>query len=141
MKLTLLSLSALLSMPRVVDAAEAVVATNAASPNVFRIVVSLVLVVGILIVLAITFKKFGLNRMQASFPIKIIGAVSLGSNQRIMIIEAGEEWIVLGVTPQHISTITRMPRQEGDNTAGGIDKPDVPAWMQSTLGKYLVKKA
>jgi len=141
MKLTLLLLSAFLSMPRLADAADAVGATSTASPNLVRIVVSLVLVVGILIVLAITFKKFGLNRMQSAFPVKIIGAVSLGSNQRIMIIEAGEEWIVLGVTPQNISTITRMPRQEGDNTAGGIDKPDVPAWMQSALGKYLVKKA
>jgi len=138
MKLNAAFLFAYLSMPCIASAAEAVVANT--SPNLVRIVVSLVLVVGILIVLAVTFKKFGFNQLHSTLPVKIIGAVSVGNNQRIMVIEAGDEWIVLGVTPQNISTITRMPRQEGDSTVSGIDKPNVPGWMQSAVGKYLIKK-
>ena len=142
MKLQTLSLPGLLGVPFIATAAETAAVANTAVPgSIVRIVVSLVLIVGLMIVLAVMFKKFGLNRMQSTFPVKIIGAMSVGNNQRIMIIEAGEEWIVLGVTPQNISTITSMPRQEESNTIVRADNPNFPAWMKQAFEKYSVKKS
>ena len=142
MKLHALFLSGFLVISSIATAAETVVAANAAvPPSLVRIIVSLVLVVGSMILLAVLVKKFGLNRMQTSnFPVKIIGAMSLGNNQRIMIIEAGEEWVVLGVTPQNISTITSMPRQEDHTTIVSPDSSNFPAWMKKAFEKYSVKK-
>jgi|GEM_PF-5985977 len=142
MKLHTLSLFGILGMSGIATAAETAVAANTAVPgSVVRIVVSLILIVGLMIVLAVIFKKFGLNRMQSGLPVKVIGAISVGNNQRIMIIEAGEEWIVLGVTPQNISTITSMPRQENNNTIVSADNPNFPAWMKRAFEKYSVKKS
>lgn len=117
-------------------------AANAVPANPLQIIFSLVVVVGILIGLAVLFKKFGLNRMSASAPVKIVGAIHIGNNQRIMVMEAGEEWVVLGVTPHHISTLTTMPRQEdiADSAGANAAKPNLPAWLQRVAQNYQVKK-
>jgi flagellar protein FliO/FliZ len=128
--------------------------TNAASPaaattpdgvgsgSLIQITLSLLLVVGLLVGLSILFKKFGMNRIISnSFPVKVIGAIGIGNNQRIMVIEVNDEWIVLGVTPQQISTITTMPRQESSNGPGNdMGKIKFATWMQSALEKYHAKK-
>lgn len=114
----------------------------ATSGSLVQITVSLLVVVGLLIGLSVLFKKFGMNRLSGQLPFKVIGAVTIGNNQRLMVIEIGEEWIVLGVTPQHISTIISMPRQElssGSNN-GENTKANFSAWMQSALEKYHAKK-
>ena len=114
----------------------------AASANLVQITLSLLLVVGVLIGFSALFKKFGLNRMMNSgpFPVKVIGAVSIGNNQRLMVIEVNDEWIVLGVTPQQITNIATMPRQETPDTAGPGNKVQFSAWMQSAFEKYHAKK-
>jgi flagellar protein FliO/FliZ len=112
---------------------------TAASGSLIQITLSLLLVVGLLIGLSVVFKKFGMNRINSPLPFKVIGAVTIGNNQRLMVIEVGDEWIVLGVTPHQISTITSMPRQENGN--GTNAKVNFSAWMQSALEKYHAKKS
>ncbi len=108
--------------------------------NLTQITLSLLLVVGLLIFGSFLFKKFGMTPFNRPFPVKVIGAVSVGNNQRIVVIEVGEEWIVLGVTAQQISTITSMPRKEIPDGAAMGDKIKFSTWMQSALEKYHAKK-
>ena len=115
-------------------------AVNSASGNLLQVTLSLVLVLGLIIAISMGFKKFGINRMQSNLPVSVIGAVSIGNHQRLMVIEVGEEWIVLGVTPQNISTIPSLPRQSAEVTVTDITKPNFATWMQSTLEKYHAKK-
>ena len=109
--------------------------------GLIQITLSLLLVVGLLVGLSVLFKKFGLNRINSTLPVKVIGAVSIGNNQRLVVIEVGDEWILLGVTPQQITTITSMPRQETASSSGnGENRVNFSAWMQSALEKYHAKK-
>lgn len=106
-----------------------------------QITLSLLLVVAILIGFSVLFKKFGLNRINSgAFPVKVIGAMAIGNNQRLMMIEVGDQWLLLGVTSQQITTLTTMPRQATAPAADGIDKTNFSAWMQSALEKYHAKK-
>ncbi len=130
--------------PATATASSAATATpdGIGSGSLIQITVSLFLVVGLLIALSIVFKKFGMNRIISnSFPVKVIGAIGVGNNQRIMVIEVNDEWIVLGVTPQNISTITTMPRQESTNASGNtLSTVKFATWMHSALEKYHAKK-
>ncbi len=122
-------------------AATATTVDPAAPVNVAQITLSLLVVVGLLIGASVLFKKFGLNRVinGGALPVKVIGSTSLGTNQRLVVIEVGEQWIVLGVTPQQITTITSLPRQEApDGAADG--KAPFASWMQNALEKYNAKK-
>lgn len=118
-------------------ASSATTTENPASLNLLQVTLSLLLVVGVLIGLSVLFKKFGLNRMAGgSFPVKVIGAVSIGNNQRLMMIEVGDEWILLGVTAQQITNLTSMPRQETAAANSANINPNFAGWMQSALEKY-----
>jgi len=130
----------ILSMLALCGASHATDVTDSpASVNLMKITLSLLLIVGLMIGFAVLAKKFGLNRIQSGpFPVKVIGAISIGTNQRLMVIEVGEEWLLLGVTPQQITTITSMPRQE--MPAAGVPGQQFSSWMQSALEKYNAKK-
>jgi len=119
-------------------------AVDVATGSLLQVILSLVLVLGVIVAISIGFKKFGLNRMQSHLPVKVIGAISVGNNQRVMVIEAGDEWLVVGVTPQNMSTLTTMPRQQSSDTTTNLSNPNQPnfsAWMQKNLEKYHVKKS
>lgn len=49
-------------------------------------------------------KGFGQGGLQ------IIGGVALSPRERIVLIEAGETWLVIGVVPGQIRTLHRMPK-------------------------------
>jgi flagellar protein FliO/FliZ len=111
-----------------------------AAANMIQVTLSLLLIVGLLFGFSYVVKKFGLGKMinSSQFPVKVIGAISIGSNQRLMVIEVGDEWIVLGITPQNMTTITSMPRQVAPaaNEAGNLK---FASWMHSALEKYQSK--
>jgi flagellar protein FliO/FliZ len=110
---------------------------NTSAPgNLLQVIVSLMLVLGVLFAASWAVKKWGIRGIASGLPVRIIGAISIGSNQRIVVLEAGESWIVLGVTPQQISTITTLPKQESSSAS----KPDFSAWLHQSLEKYHVKK-
>jgi len=106
------------------------------SGNLLQVIGSLVLVLALVFFASCAIKKFGLRTLSPELPIRVIGSVSIGSNQRIMVIEAGESWIVLGVSPQQITTITTLPRQESSSAS----KPNFSAWLQQTIEKRHVKE-
>jgi flagellar protein FliO/FliZ len=108
-------------------------AVDIAPVNIAQMIVSLLVIIGVLVGLAVLFKKVGLNRMMAGLPFKVVGAFHLGHNQRVVVLDTGTEWLVLGVTPHHISAITTLPRQDSLVTNTG----DLPfsKWINNVVKK------
>jgi flagellar protein FliO/FliZ len=64
---------------------------------------------------------------------KIIGGVALGPRERIVLIEVGEEWLVVGIVPGQIRTLHRLARGSttaNDTTSATQDQP-FSQWLQS----------
>lgn len=51
-------------------------------------------------------KGFGLGGM------RVIGGVALGPRERIVLLEVGEEWLVVGIVPGQIRTLHRLAKGE-----------------------------
>ena len=134
----------LLALATCCATARASAGDTVAAGGLMQITLSLLLVVAVLIGISVLFKKFGLNRINnGAFPVKVIGAMAISNNQRLMMIEVGDQWLLLGITPQNITTLTTMPRQENSGSAGSAGSPDktnFSTWMQSALEKYHAKK-
>jgi len=52
-------------------------------------------------------KGFGQGHM------KVIGGVALGPRERIVLLEIGEEWLVVGIVPGQIRTLHRLAKGNG----------------------------
>ena len=47
---------------------------------------------------------------QQNSPIKVIAAQSLGQRERVVLVEIGEQWLVLGVAPGQVNALHSLPR-------------------------------
>lgn len=75
------------------------------SPYLLKLTGGLLLVVLVIFVLAWVVKKFNLNQQSKSGLIRIIAGLSIGTRDRIVLIQVGEEQILLGLTPGHIEKL------------------------------------
>jgi flagellar protein FliO/FliZ len=66
----------------------------------------------------------GMAAAGAAAPMRTVGSLSIAPNQRVVTVEVGtgeeRRWLVLGVTPQSISTLyTMLPQADAPTPLGG----------------------
>ncbi|MCX8018521.1 MAG: flagellar biosynthetic protein FliO [Rhodocyclaceae bacterium] len=90
--------------------------TASPSPDLGASAVQMVL--GLLVVLALLIgalwliKRLGQPRGPAAGLMRVVAGVAVGSRERVVILELGKSWLVLGVAPGQVTTLAEIPRQE-----------------------------
>ncbi len=109
----------------------------ATSPgNMLQVMVGLMVVLGLLIAVAWSMKKMGAGKHAAAGALKIVGGVSVGNRERILVVEVADQWIVVGVTPTSISALSTMPKQEGvELSAVAPLAKNFSDWLKQTIDK------
>lgn len=89
------------------------------SPYLLKLTAGLVLVVVAIFVLAWLVKKFNLTQQSNNGLIRIIAGLSIGTRDRIVLLQVGEEQILVGLTPGRIAKLHTLthPLQAPDSTA------------------------
>jgi flagellar protein FliO/FliZ len=107
--------------------------------SLLQVIFGLVVVLGLLAAALWALKRFGGMRIAGGAPLKIIGGVSVGNREKVLVLEVGEQWLVVGVAPGRVSMLTTLPR--GEQRAGDAERPapDFGAWLKQTLEKRNVK--
>ncbi len=54
---------------------------------------------------------------QASGAIRVVGGLQVGNRERVLLLEVGEQWLVIGVAPGRIDALATLPRQELPSSA------------------------
>ncbi|QCU90442.1 flagellar biosynthetic protein FliO [Thiomicrorhabdus sediminis] len=82
-----------------------------------QIMISLLLVLLIIFISAWLLRRYGRFPGVAQGNMKVLGALSVGQRERIMLIQVGKEQIVVGVTSSRISTLHQLeePVEVKDN--------------------------
>lgn len=80
-------------------------------------------------------KRFSPAIAANRIPLKVLGNLSVGNKERIMIIEAGDQWLIVGVTANNIQTLGTLPKQESLLSAGTADSSTFQDWLRHTLEK------
>ena len=65
---------------------------------------------------------------------RVVSATPLGPRERIVIVELGQTWLVLGVTPNNINTLAEMPRQPLPAGSKPIP-PNFADWLRTTMNR------
>ncbi len=95
---------------------EHALATDAASltpgAGLLQITLALLFVLGLMFFAAWAFKRIGPVTSANKIPMKILGGLNVGNRERVMVIEVGDQWLVLGVTASNITNLATLPKQE-----------------------------
>ena len=67
-------------------------------------ILSLLMVLALILISAFVLKRFNLTQ-QGSNQLKVIASLSLGAKEKIIVVQIGEQQLVLGVCPQQISLL------------------------------------
>ena len=85
-------------------------AAPSAAGSLVQTVLALGFVLAILMGLAWALKRFGPRNVTGGNTVKLVGALSVGARERILVVEVGEQWIVVGASPGRMNALATMPR-------------------------------
>jgi flagellar protein FliO/FliZ len=66
---------------------------------------------------------------------RVVAGVAVGPRERVVILELGNSWLVLGVAPGQVTTLAEIPRQEVPTSARLPANKDFPAWLKQVIDR------
>ena len=130
---SLLSILLLAGLPT--EAAEQA-AAPASAGSLMQVLLGLAVVLALMAGAAWTLKRMGMTAAGGNSVAKVIGGVSVGNRERVVVVEVGNQWIVVGVAPGRVNALSTMPRQETTPVAIETDNSkNFAAWLKQTIDK------
>lgn len=77
-----------------------------------KVIISLVIVLGIFYFLISLFKKYSGINLKTNSAIRIVGGLSLGGKDKVVILKAGDAKLLIGVSPSGISKLHEFSHEE-----------------------------
>lgn len=121
----------------------ALAATANTSPNpaptstgsLLQVLMGLIVVLGLMAAAAWLLRRFNASKGMTGAHIKILGGVSIGTRERVVLIEVADQWIVVGVAPGQVNALTTMPKQQADTPIDTPPAKNFSAWLSQTIAK------
>jgi flagellar protein FliO/FliZ len=98
----------------------------------------LAIVLGLIVAAGWFMKRFSLGPSAAGL-VKVIAGASVGQRERVVVVEVGNTWLVLGVAPGRVNALHTMPRGEVGTAVTPASPTGTPpgfaAWLKDTMEK------
>ncbi|GAO37486.1 flagellar biosynthetic protein FliO [Sulfuricella sp. T08] len=65
-------------------------------------------------------RRFSPGQIGAGGAIRVIGGVALGPKERLVLVEIGETWLVLGVAPGQVNSLHTLAKPQGGTQASEV---------------------
>ena len=118
-----------LTFPRWALAAETS-APGISATSYVQATLALALIVSLLIGAAWLARKVSGGKGFGQGGMRVIGGVALGPRERIVLLEVGEEWLVVGIVPGQIRTLHRLAKGELPSPEAAGQRP-FAQWLHS----------
>lgn len=144
MKRGLIAACALLSLPALALTTGAPVAAPeepaiSAAGSLLQVFIGLVAVLLLIAGTAWVAKRFGVTQGGSSGLLRVISSASVGTRERVVVVEVGESWLVVGVAPGSVNALMTLPRGETQSAAAPGLNASFAASLQQMIGKRRVK--
>jgi len=101
--------------------------------SALQMVFGLILVLALLLGTLWLLKRISQPRGAAAGLMRVVAGVAVGTRERVVILELGNSWLVLGVAPGQVTTLAEIPRQEVPASATTPAAKDFPAWLKQII--------
>ena len=111
--------------------------------TLLQTILALVLVLALLAGLAWAAKRYAPRMAGNPANLRMVGALNIGGRERIMVVEVGDQWIVVGASPGRVNALATMPK--GDAASSATLAGHTPSansfsdWLKQTIDKRNAK--
>ena len=78
--------------------------------NLLQVFLGLVLVLGLVLGTAFVMRRMGRVPGLSNDAIRTVAAAAVGTRERVVLLEVGESWILVGVAPGQVRALATLPR-------------------------------
>lgn len=110
--------------------------------SMLQTITGLLLVLATIAAAAWLLKRFMANPVAAPGAIKIIAVAAVGQRERVVLVEVGGIWLVLGVAPGQVNALHSMPKHAADQPDGTSAVPTASGfqvWLRQFMEKRNVR--
>jgi flagellar protein FliO/FliZ len=75
-----------------------------------QVVLALILVLGVIVAFAWLLRRFVPGQVLSGGVLRVVGGVMVGPRERLVVVEVGETWLLLGVAANQVTLVHSMPR-------------------------------
>ena len=80
--------------------------------SLFQVFIGLVAVLLLIAGAAWLAKRLGVTQVGGSNLLRVVSSASVGTRERIVVVEVGESWLVVGVAPGSVNALMTLPKGE-----------------------------
>ena len=93
-----------------------------AMTSLWQLTLGMLVVLGLIVSIAWVLKRSGRFQMAAGGGLRVLGGLSMGSRERVVLVQAGETQLLLGVAPGRVQTlhVLDQPLKMNSSASGGF---------------------
>ena len=112
-------------------------AASEAAPTggLLQATLGLALVLGLIVAVAWIAKRLAPGALRGGgVPLTIVASQAVGQRERVVVVEIADQWLVLGVAPGHVSSLSTLPKGTLP-TPSSATPPPFAAALARALGR------
>ncbi len=101
-----------------------------------QVVLALILVLAAIAASAWLLRRFA-TQIGSGGALRVLGGVMVGQRERLMLVEVGETWLIVGVAPGSVTAVHSMPRppQSEQQVQAMVQQPKFAEWLKAAWQK------
>jgi flagellar protein FliO/FliZ len=104
---------------------------------VFQVLAALIFIIILIIAMAWGYKRYGFTSSVNGSLMKVVGAISLGGKEKAVLLQIGDDQVLLGVSPGYVRKIhdikDPVKPQDNNNSSSFVSRLNIE--LQKVLGK------
>lgn len=110
-----------------------VVAAPLSMGGAVQVLLSLLIVLAAIAGSVWLLKRFSVGRQAARGVVRVVGGVALGPRERLVLVEIGETWLLLGVAPGQVNALHTLPKPMDAPKIEMLSEPAFAAWLKRAV--------
>lgn len=138
MRASFMLLAVSILVPGILNAAETARPILSPMATLGKLVVALLLVLGAFWIFARIMRQVHGHHNNTNNALQVVGSLSLGQRERIVVVQVGDEQLVLGVTSSQINTLHLLPKPLTSSVT--TDEGEFRKKLKSALNRQVASK-
>ncbi len=116
----------------VVHAADALPPSPVTFSGLLQVLLGLALVLASIVATGWLLRRIGPSQSAGGL-LRVVGGVMVGPRERLVVVEVGEQWLILGVAAGSVSLLQAVPRGTAGTLPSAAGQSFDPAWLKRLL--------